>query len=105
MADIREILANNLREHRRKCGFSQGQLAEKAGISSQYLATIETNRKFPKPEVLERLAKALAIETSELFSVVPSPQHELQQLRNNIIGEVVEAVKQAFAEENKKQKK
>ena len=97
MAGIREILANNIKEHRRKCGFSQDKLAEAAGISSQYLATVETCRKFPTPEVLDRLADALSIETHELFTVAPTPQSELQLLRNDIIGEVVEAIKQSLA--------
>ncbi|MDR0443285.1 MAG: helix-turn-helix domain-containing protein [Treponema sp.] len=105
MANIRAILANNIKEHRRKCGFSQDGLAEIANISSQYLATVETCRKFPTPEVLDRLAGALGIETHELFTVAPTPHDELQRLRNDIIGEVVEAVKQSFAEESKKQRK
>ena len=103
-ANIRTILANNIKECRRKCGFSQDRLAEIAEVSSQYLATVETCRKFPTPEVLERLAYALGVEAHELFTVAPTPQSELQQLRNDIIKEVVNAVKQSFAEESKKQK-
>ena len=94
-------MANNIKENRRKCGFSQDRLAEIAKISSQYLATVETCRKFPTPEVLDRLAGALGIETHELFTVTPTPQNELQRLRNDIIGEVVEAIKRSFAEECK----
>jgi len=104
MANIREVLANNLKEYRRKCGFSQDKLAELAGISSQYLATVETCRKFPTPEVLDRLAEALKIETHELF-IFTSPKGELEKLRQDIIGEVVKAIKQSFAEENKIKKK
>jgi transcriptional regulator with XRE-family HTH domain len=102
MTNIREVLANNIKEYRRKKGFSQDKLAESAGISSQYLATVETCRKFPTPEVLERLAEALGIETYELFTLAPTPQNELEKLRHDIIGEVVRAVKQSFAEESKK---
>ena len=105
MANIREVLANNIKEYRRICGFSQDKLAELAGISSQYLATIETCRKFPTPEVLDRLAEALNIETHELFVFNSSPQKELEKLRQDIIGEVVNAVKQTFAEETNKKKK
>jgi len=101
MASIREVLANNIKEYRRKCGFSQDKLAELAGISSQYLATVETCRKFPTPEVLDRLANALGIEPHELFAF-SSPQNELEKLRQDIIGEVVTAIKQSFAEEKRK---
>jgi transcriptional regulator with XRE-family HTH domain len=104
MVNIREILANNIKKYRRKNGFSQDKLAELAGISSQYLATVETCRKFPTPEVLERLAEALGIETHELFTLASTPQNELEKLRQDIIEEVVKAVKQSFAEECKKAK-
>jgi len=104
MANIREVLANNLKNYRCKHGFSQDKLAELASISSQYLATIETCRKFPTPEVLDCLAEALGIETHELFSFSPTPQNELEKLRQDIIEEVVNAIKQSFAEESKKQR-
>ena len=96
MTNIREILAKNIKENRKKCGFSQDKLAELAGISSQYLATVETCRKFPTPEVLDRLAEALEIETYELFSFASTPQKELEKLRQDIIEEVVNTIKQAF---------
>jgi transcriptional regulator with XRE-family HTH domain len=104
MANIREILADNIKKYRRKYGFSQDKLAELAGISSQYLATVETCRKFPTPEVLDRLAAALNIETHELFTFASTPQKELEKLRQDIIGEVVEAIKQSFSEESKKKR-
>jgi len=103
MTNIREVLANNLKKHRRKFNFSQDKLAEAAGISSQYLATVETCRKFPTPEVLDRLADALNLETYELFTYYPSPHNELEKLRQEIIGEVIKAIKQSFAEESKKE--
>jgi transcriptional regulator with XRE-family HTH domain len=101
MANIREVLARNIKDYRRKYGFSQDKLAELAGISSQYLATVETCRKFPTPEVLDRLAEALGIETHELFTFASTPQKELEKLRQDIIGEVVKTIKQSFAEESK----
>ncbi|MCL2411921.1 MAG: helix-turn-helix domain-containing protein [Treponema sp.] len=105
MANIREILAGNIKEYRRKYGFSQDKLAELANISSQYLATVETCRKFPTPEVLDRLAEALKIETHELFAFSSTPQAELEKLRQGIIGEVVKAIKESFIEETRNKKK
>jgi transcriptional regulator with XRE-family HTH domain len=91
---LREILAKNLRENRRKCGFSQEKLAEKAGISTQYLAMIEIARKFPTSGVLESLAGAMGIKVYELFLTDHSPREELELLRQNIISEM----KQTFGE-------
>jgi transcriptional regulator with XRE-family HTH domain len=88
MASIREILAQNLKEYRRRYGFSQDKLAELADISSQYLATVETCRKFPTPEVLERLAAALDIATHQLFEVSTTPEEALTLLRRDIVHEM-----------------
>ncbi|MDR0551360.1 MAG: helix-turn-helix transcriptional regulator [Spirochaetaceae bacterium] len=86
--NLREILAKNLRKNRRKCGFSQEKLAEKAGISTQYLAMMEIARKFPAQEVLERLAGAMEIKVYELFLIEHSPREELELLRKDIINEM-----------------
>jgi len=93
-ASLREIFAKNLRENRRKCGFSQEKLAEKAGISTQYLAMMEIARKFPTSEVLERLAAAMNINVYELFLIDHSPREELALLRQDIIREM----KQTFGD-------
>ncbi|MDR1867062.1 MAG: helix-turn-helix domain-containing protein [Treponema sp.] len=65
---MREILARNFKINRQKLGLTQEQLAEKADVSTHYIAMIETCNKYPKPEMLERLAKALAVEPHQLFS-------------------------------------
>jgi transcriptional regulator with XRE-family HTH domain len=110
MAGLRDILAYNLKENRKKCGYSQAKLAEIANITTQYIAMIEVSRKFPTPEMLDRLANALEIEAYELFIVKPSPEDELEKIRQNIrqdirqefkqeiIGEVVRTIKQALSD-------
>jgi len=89
MANLRDILAGNLKNNRKKCGFSQAKLAEKAGFSTQYIAMIELSRQFPTPEVLERIAAALGIEAHELFAVPPSPEESsMERLHKDIIREI-----------------
>jgi transcriptional regulator with XRE-family HTH domain len=88
MDNIREILAKNLRENRQRLNLSQPKLAELANLSTHYIASIETSRKFPTPDVLERLAEALGIESHELFTVSYSAKKELENLRNDIICEI-----------------
>ena len=97
-ASLKEIFAKNLRENRRKCGFSQENLAEKSGISTQYLAMMEIARKFPTSTVLERIAASMNINVYELFLIDPSPRDELELLRKDIINEM----KQTFDESLKK---
>ncbi|MDR1410980.1 MAG: helix-turn-helix domain-containing protein [Spirochaetaceae bacterium] len=88
MTGIREVLAANLKENRRKLGLTQERLAEEADVSTHYIAMIETCNKYPKPEMLERLAKALGIEPCQLFSVSAAPEEALERLRQSIIADV-----------------
>jgi len=105
MTSLRDILATNLKGNRRKCGITQSKLAEKAGISTQYIAMIELSRQFPTPEVLERIAFALEINPHELFAVPPSPESSLERLHKDIIREVreviVEVLGSALADKHK----
>jgi len=58
MTDIRAVLA----------GWSQAKLAEKTGSSTHYIGMLELKRKFPSSEMIHRLASALGIDSTELFS-------------------------------------
>jgi len=92
LASLREIFVKNLKENRRKCGFSQEKLAEKAEISTHYLAMIELTHNFPTVEVIERLASALNIDAYEFFVISHSPKEELEKLRKDIISEIKQTI-------------
>jgi transcriptional regulator with XRE-family HTH domain len=102
MTSLRDILANNLKKYRRELGISQAKLAEKAEISTQYIAMIELSRQFPTPEVLDRIAAALGIEAYQLFAVSPTPETAMERLHDTLVGNleriVANAVKQAITE-------
>jgi transcriptional regulator with XRE-family HTH domain len=92
MTNLRDLLAKNLKENRRRCGVSQAKLAERAGVSTQYIAMIELSRQFPTPEMLDRIAAALGIEAYELFAVPPSPENAMERLHKDIIKEIREVI-------------
>jgi transcriptional regulator with XRE-family HTH domain len=96
MDNIREILAKNLRENRQRLNISQPKLAELANLSTHYVASIETSRKFPTPDVLERLAAALGINPHELFSVAVSPEKAMEQLQQAILDNMDQAMECAL---------
>jgi len=96
MLNIREILAQNLKENRKKLGITQPELAEKAGLSTHYLAMIEIARKFPTADVLERLARALKINSNELFSVSVSPERAMEKLQLEILNNLNLAIESAL---------
>ena len=91
MVDIKEVLAANIKENRRKKGLTQEKLAELANMSLNYLAILELARKFPSGEMLERLAEVLEINPHELFNAAPSPQNELEKLRHEIKNDITNA--------------
>jgi transcriptional regulator with XRE-family HTH domain len=68
MTDLRKLLAQNIKNYRKIRGFSQEMLAEKAGTSTTHIGMIETSKKYPSPQMLEKIAGALGIDTPELFT-------------------------------------
>jgi transcriptional regulator with XRE-family HTH domain len=45
-----------MKAQRQNLGISQAQLAERVKTSANYIAQIETEMRFPKPEMPERIA-------------------------------------------------
>ena len=76
MVSIREILALNLKEYRRKRGFTQEKLAEKAQISSNMLRDIEGCRTWVSDKTIIKIARAFDIEVYQLLF----PQTEAEKL-------------------------
>jgi transcriptional regulator with XRE-family HTH domain len=76
---IKAILGKDIKFLRSRRGLTQAALAEKANISIIFLSSIERGSKYPKPDVLARIAEALEVEVFELFKgdMVPSDSKEL----------------------------
>jgi len=66
-AKIRGILARNIRSFREHRNWSQADLAEHSDISIPFLSEIERGNKWPYPDTLAKIAKALHIPVHELF--------------------------------------
>jgi transcriptional regulator with XRE-family HTH domain len=73
MTSIRALLALNMKAQRLVLDISQVQLAEKVNTSAHYIGMIEACKKFPSPEMMERIAAALEIDTPALFSTARLP--------------------------------
>jgi transcriptional regulator with XRE-family HTH domain len=84
---LRQILAINLKEHRKTLGLSQEKLAEMAGLSWQTVNSIECHRTWVSDKTLENLADALKIDTFQLLLPVEetsqkaiSPEEAMKKL-------------------------
>jgi transcriptional regulator with XRE-family HTH domain len=62
----REPLGHELREERQDVGRTLADVAEQAGVSTQYLSEIERGRKEPSSEVLQAVAGALDLRLVDL---------------------------------------
>jgi transcriptional regulator with XRE-family HTH domain len=66
-ANVRAILAANIRKHRKTLRFSQEKLAEETGLSWKMINSIEGQRTWISDKTLESLAKALGVEAYQLL--------------------------------------
>jgi transcriptional regulator with XRE-family HTH domain len=75
--EIKTVLGKNIKLFRNHRNFSQAILAEKADISINYLSKIERGIKYPKPDILSKIAESLGIEVYELFKANFEPKHSI----------------------------
>jgi len=88
MTDLRKLLASNMKFYRKKLGISQAKLAEKADTTNNYIAMIETGKRFPSVEMLERIASVLQRDTVELFSLKQEEDKALVALKSKILSDI-----------------
>jgi len=68
---FQELFIINLKNYRKVRGISQSRLAELCESSQAYIAEIEVGKKFPSPDMIERIASALELESYCLFQNKP----------------------------------
>jgi transcriptional regulator with XRE-family HTH domain len=89
MADIKEVLARNIKAARERLGYSQARLADLAGVSVPFIGEIEIGRKSPSLENVGNIAEALDMEVFQLFleeeqKAVISKQTLLTELKKEL---------------------
>jgi transcriptional regulator with XRE-family HTH domain len=70
-----------MKAYRNALGLSQAKLAEKVNTSTHYIGMIETKNNFPSPEMLERIAASLEIDTMDLFSTETNLPEKMKTYR------------------------
>jgi transcriptional regulator with XRE-family HTH domain len=88
MTDLRKVLALNMKYYRKKQGISQAKLAEEADITENYIAMIETGKRFPTVTIIERIAKALQRDTVEFFSVKQDDPLRKKTIKTKILTDI-----------------
>lgn len=65
--DTLKALGTRIRSLRRERDITQSVLAEKCGLSNNFIALLERGRGAPSIETLEKLARALGVSIADLF--------------------------------------
>jgi transcriptional regulator with XRE-family HTH domain len=111
--EVRATLSKNIKLFRNQRGWTQADLAEKAGISVIFLSDIERNNKWPYLDTLVCLAQALEIEVYELLKpeealppdtliIINKYAEEATQMLSQSIEKVVAQSEEAISESVKK---
>ena len=86
--DLRAYLSKNIKQFRSNHGWSQADLAEKANISITFLSNIERGTKWPYPDTIVKLAKALNVEEFELFMKSKPLSEETASLIDRLVMDI-----------------
>jgi len=86
---FQELFIINLKDFRKMQKMSQARLSELCGSTQAYIAEIEVGKKFPSPEMIERIASVFEIESYCLFQDKAITGRTLTPLqRQEIIGKL-----------------
>jgi transcriptional regulator with XRE-family HTH domain len=70
-ASIKLLFGRALRALREERGYSQEELAERAGLHRNYVGGIERGERNVALENISKLAKALSVRTRDMFDSLP----------------------------------
>lgn len=94
---IKDTLGKNIKILRARRGLSQADLAEKADMSIPFLSTIERGIKYPLPDMLAKIARALGVEVNQLF-ITNLEAGEGNELLNHMSEDITKNVNLAMVE-------
>ena len=87
-ADLRGVLSSKIKHYRGLRGWSQVKLAEKIGISTNFLADIETGKSWVSSSTLIKLATIFEIEAYELLKPEKAPNNETKEAIKSIVNDI-----------------
>lgn len=65
--DVLILLGNRIRQLRKGLKYTQADLADKAGLSTNFIALLEKGKRSASVDTLFRISKVLKVELKELF--------------------------------------
>ena len=90
MSEQNNVIAQRIKDARKKAGMTQQELADSSGISFSVISQYENGRRNPKIETLSKIAKAIGIPVYELWSPVDDIISDINTFADKIKHETVE---------------
>ena len=97
--ELKAVLGRNIKFFRYRKEYSQADLAEKVDISITFLSNIERGLKYPKPDIITRIADGLEINVYELFKndIIPEDNKKIiNRLSEDMTNKVNLAINDVF---------
>ncbi|WP_318662838.1 helix-turn-helix transcriptional regulator [Treponema sp.] len=96
---LQETFISNLRKIRKEKRITQEKLAELCSTDTAYIGQIETNRRFPSIQMIEKIASALDVEPHTLFITESSENQEISsELTEEILKSIEPVIKKIIQE-------
>ncbi|HYT73511.1 MAG TPA: helix-turn-helix transcriptional regulator [Vicinamibacterales bacterium] len=73
MNDLRRAFGARIKAVRARRGFTQEELASRAGLHATYLSDLERGEQTPTVDVVNRLARGLGVTLAEFFAPFDEP--------------------------------
>ena len=100
--ELRSILSSKIKHYRGLRGWSQAKLSEELGISTNFLADIETGKSWVSSLTLIKLANCFKIEVYELFLPEITPKDKTKQKMKSFIDDVSVKIAHSLEDISKK---
>lgn len=101
MTKVQELLVVNLKRARYHNGLSQMKLAERANLSLGFIGDIESGKKFPSANSIQKIVDSLDIQPFELFidihaSLLNCPLSKLRCVQTELVGKIDQEISQTL---------
>ena len=97
---LKALVSSNIKRFRENSGFSQQEMAEKAGISVPYLGAIERGEKWPSPVTFAGIADGLEVEPHDLMKPENASSQDVKKITEKLIKDITALVNQSAKKMN-----
>ena len=87
--EVYETIGKNVRAFRLAAGWSQARLADKAGLSPEFVSRMENGHRAPAVITLARVAQALGVDLKQLFEFEESADVDDSGARANRVAAMI----------------